>query len=176
MKKLLFVLCMILAITASSQTYVSTSYSIFNGVGSFKEKSEVTVEVGKYFTQSFTGGLAIGKMSLAGGDTINYAELRPTLYYADGKFSQGITIGVGKIFNAKNSFLTEYCTSTNYAINDHWGVSIFFGGYNFDGRYSSQSYTFFGTGLCYTFSKPNNGKKTKRLISPHRKLVHKKFK
>lgn len=151
MKKLLTILALVITVTLSAQTYSTASLSVYNGAGSFAKQAMPTLEVGRYLQSDFTAGIAVGTTAFKGGSA--YAEFRPTLYYASNKFSQGFTIGGGYVFNKDTHFLVEVSTSTNYQISNDWGVGVFVGQYNFNGKSHASEYTFGGISVTCIIPK-----------------------
>jgi hypothetical protein len=154
-----YLVFLLLPFASYSQTYVSFSPSIYNGTGSFREKSMFTLEAGRAF-DVFNLGVAYGKTNIApqeAGDTTNFLEIRPTLnVFSSGKFSAGITLGLGHVLNAKQGLMTEFAYGINYMANQHFFFSLFQGFYHFDGRQSASRYSFFGATVGYAFSKKEN--------------------
>lgn len=143
------------------QTYISLAPSLTNTPGTYAEKSNIAIEVGRQW-DVFSMGLDIGKTSMGkvtGRDTTAYLELRPNLnVFQQGKFTNTFTAGIGYIFNAKESLMTELTSGIEYAHNEQLHLNIFFGQYFYSGRYSASNVTFFGiSGMWYfapTHSKP----------------------
>lgn len=152
MKKLVTILALVACMSVNAQTYVSGSFSYYNGGGEFSQQAMATVEVGKTINNTLSLGVAGGVTAFSGGNY--YAEFRPSMILWSYKnFSVSGTLGAGYVFNSTKSFLTEYCGSMNYGISDNWSVSFFGGGYNFNGQSSASKYTFVGTGLTFTIPR-----------------------
>ena len=149
-----------LRIFCTGQTYVAFAPSINNQAGSFPEKINLNLEVGRQW-DVFSLGIVVGKNSLANGgapDTTTFVELRPNLnIFQQGKFTNTFTAGIGYIFNAQESLLTELTYGIEYAYSNQAHLNIYFGQYYFSGRYSDSNSTFFGLSFVYYFS-PNNAK------------------
>jgi hypothetical protein len=143
-----------------SQTYVAFAPSINNQAGSFPEKINLNLEVGRQW-DVFSLGIVVGKNSLAKAgvpDTTTFVELRPNLnIFQQGKFTNTFTAGIGYIFNAQESLLTELTYGIEYAYTNQMHLNIYFGQYYFSGRYSDSNSTFFGLSFVYYFT-PNNAK------------------
>lgn len=149
MKKVLTILAVLATTALSAQYYVSGSFSVFNGTGTFCEKAMPTLEVGRSL-DALSVGIAGGRTSFHESGKY-YVELRPSLtVFSKGNFSAAGTIGVGYIFDSGQNFLTEYCGTMSYAFKRKWSASLFAGGYKFEGKNLSTKYTFIGTGLTYT--------------------------
>jgi len=147
-------------IFCSGQTYIALAPSINNQAGSFAEKMNLNLEVGRQW-DVFSLGIVVGKNSLANPgipDTTTFVELRPNLnIFQQGKFTNTFTAGIGYIFNAQESLLTELTYGIEYAYTNQLHLNIYFGQYYFSGRYSDSNSTFFGLSFVYYFS-PNNAK------------------
>lgn len=139
---------------ASAQVYVSLSPSLFNSPGTFGEKFNPTVEVGKQY-DCFSLGLDAGKMNcgkVVGKDTTMYLEIRPNLnVFQQGKFTNTVTIGLGYIFNAQECMVTELTSGVEYAHTEHLHFNIYFGQFFFSGRRTSSDVTFFGASAMWYF-------------------------
>jgi len=138
-----------------AQTYVSLAPSITNDVGTFGQKSNVAIEVGRQW-DVFSLGLDFGKTSMGkvqGRDTTAYLELRPNLnIFQQGKFTNTFTAGIGYIFNAKKSLMTEITSGIEYALNDQFHFNVFFGQYYYSGKTDASTVTFFGVSGMFYFS------------------------
>lgn len=157
-------LCSLCSGSARSQTYISLAPNITNDAGTFAEKANVAIELGRQW-DVFSLGLDYGKTTLAkmhGKDTSNYLEIRPNLnIFQEGKFVNTFTAGIGYIFGAQESLMTELTSGIEYTANDHIHINVYFGQYYYSGRYAASSVTFFGVSAVYYFS----ASKPKSLIS-----------
>jgi hypothetical protein len=151
-------------ITSSAQTYISLAPSISNQAGTFGDKLNLGLEVGRQW-DVFSLGLVVAKNSLqkaVGQDTTTFFELRPNLnVFQQGKFTNTFTAGIGYILNAKESLLTELTYGIEYAYSPQIHFNVYFGQYYYSGRYSDSNSSFFGFSCMFYFS-PN---KSKPLIS-----------
>lgn len=158
------ILLSVLVVTANTtswaQTYISLAPSISNQAGTFADKMNLGVEVGRQW-DVFSAGIVIAKNSLqkaVGQDTTTYFELRPNLnVFQQGKFTNTFTAGIGYILNAKENLLTELTYGIEYAYSSQIHFNVYFGQYYYSGRYSDSNSTFFGISCMYYFS-PNNSK------------------
>jgi hypothetical protein len=154
------VLFMSVRFLAIGQTYISLAPSISNQAGSFPDKMNVNLEVGRQW-DVFSLGIVVAKNSLAksvGTDTTTFFELRPNLnIFQQGKFTNTFTAGIGYIINAKENLLTELTYGIEYAFTDQIHFNAYFGQYYYSGRYSDSNSTFFGVSCMYYFS-PNHAK------------------
>jgi hypothetical protein len=163
-KLLLSVFMLTAFITSSAQTYISLAPSISNQAGTFGDKLNLGLEVGRQW-DVFSLGLVVAKNSLqkaVGQDTTTFFELRPNLnVFQQGKFTNTFTAGIGYILNAKESLLTELTYGIEYAYSPQIHFNVYFGQYYYSGRYSDSNSSFFGFSCMFYFS-PN---KSKPLIS-----------
>jgi hypothetical protein len=147
-------------ITSDAQTYISLAPSISNQAGTFADKINLGLEVGRQW-DVFSVGVVVAKNSLQraiGRDTTTYFELRPNLnVFQQGKFTNTFTAGVGYILNAKENLLTELTYGIEYAHSSQVHFNVYFGQYYYSGRYSDSNSTFFGISCMYYFS-PDNSK------------------
>jgi hypothetical protein len=156
---LLILLMMNLWVICVGQTYIMLAPSISNQAGSFPEKININLEVGRQW-DVFSLGLVVGTNSLAKSspDTTTFFELRPNLnVFQQGKFTNTFTAGIGYIVNAKESLLTELTYGIEYAHTPQIHINVYFGQYYYSGRYSDSNSTFFGFSCMYYFS-PNHAK------------------
>jgi hypothetical protein len=156
---LLILLLTVLQIFCFGQTYISLAPSISNQAGTFPEKINLNLEVGRQW-DVFSLGLVVGTNSLAKSspDTTTFFELRPNLnVFQQGKFTNTFTAGIGYIINAKESLLTELTYGIEYAHTPQIHFNVYFGQYYYSGRYSDSNSTFFGFSCMYYFS-PNHAK------------------
>ena len=158
--RILLSICMLsLFMISGAQTYISIAPSISNQAGTFGEKMNLDLEVGKQW-DVFSLGLVVGKTSLemSGWDTTTFFEFRPNLnVFQQGKFTNTFTAGIGYILNAKENLLTELTSGIEYAYSPQIHFNVYFGQYYYSGRYSDSNSTFFGFSCMYYFS-PNNSK------------------
>jgi len=142
------------------QTYISFAPSISNQAGTFADKINLNLEVGRQW-DVFSLGIVVGKNSLAktaGPDTTTFFELRPNLnVFQQGKFTNTFTAGIGYILNAQENLLTELTYGIEYAYTPQVHFNVYFGQYYYSGRYSDSNSTFFGFSCMYYFS-PNHAK------------------
>jgi hypothetical protein len=157
-------LCSLYSSSARAQTYISLAPNITNDAGTFAEKANVAIELGRQW-DVFSLGLDYGKTTLArmrGKDTSNYLEIRPNLnIFQEGKFVNTFTAGIGYIFGAQENLMTELTSGIEYTANDHIHINVYFGQYYYSGRYAASNVTFFGVSAVYYFSPS----KPKSLIS-----------
>src|ERR1700722_9909427 len=167
-RSFLLLLTCALSYACFSQTYISLAPSLSNNAGTFGEKANFAVEVGRQW-DVFSLGIDYGRINLArvqGKDTANYLELRPNLnIFQQGKFTNTFTAGIGYIFNSKQSLMTELTSGIEYAYSDQLHLNIYFGQYFYSGRTDASTVTFFGLSVMFYFSPS----KAQPLISQPRK-------
>ncbi len=148
-----------------SQTYISFAPALTNTAGTIADKSNLTLEAGKQW-DVFSLGLAIGKTTLsrvAAKDTSVYMELRPNLnIFQEGKFTNTFTAGIGYVFGAKESLLTEVTYGIEYSYTEKIHFNVDAGQYFYSGRESASNATFFGVSVAYFFAKNQSGAIIKR--------------
>jgi len=153
MKKYFLLLFLVISFVAKSQTYVSVAPSISNIPGTLGGKSNFSIESGRQW-DVFSLGLGIGKTTLSSArqDTCTYFEFRPNLnIFQVGKFTNTFTSGIGYVFKAKNSFLTELTYGIEYSYTERLHLNIMFGQYYYSGLKTASTETFFGISVMYFF-------------------------
>ena len=158
-KLALLILCFMLYFQGFSQMYVSFAPALTNDVGTIAQKANVGIEVGKQWNV-FSLGLVLGKTSLerqvARDSSTTYLEIHPNLnVFQQGKFTSTITAGIGYVFNAKQSMLTEFTSGIEYSVNPQFHINISFGQYYYSGRFASSSSTFWGISGMFYFLPAN---------------------
>ena len=157
MKRFLFIIMILICFNSYSQTYISLAPSLTNSVGTLADKSNIALEVGQQW-DVFSMGLDIGKTTLSpvnGRDTSVYFEFRPNLnIFQVGKFTNTFTAGIGYVFNAQESLLTEVTYGIEYSLTSKIHFNVFFGQYFYSGRISASNVSFFGVSAAFYF-KPN---------------------
>src|SRR5450631_334887 len=155
MKKFLSLLLIFVSYQGSSQTYISLAPSLTNTAGTIADKSNIAVELGQQW-DVFSMGLDIGKTTLSKvtkRDTTAYLELRPNLnIFQEGKFTNTFTAGIGYIFNAKESLLTEVTYGIEYSFTGQLHFNVFFGQYYYSGKQSASNVSFFGISAAFYFT------------------------
>jgi hypothetical protein len=152
-----FVLALVCLISCRcfSQTYVSLAPSISNNAGSFGEKANFAFELGRQW-DVFSLGIDYGRTNLArvqGKDTSNYLELRPNLnIFQQGRFTNTFTAGIGYIFNAEQTLMTELTSGIEYTYNDQFHINVYLGQYYYSGRTAASTETFFGVSAVWYFT------------------------
>jgi hypothetical protein len=151
--------------------YVSGNADVFvNTKGGAAKRFSPSVEVGRTYG-IFDMGLATGRLNSIGpgGDTTRYLEFRPTInIFSKGRFAEGLCLGGGYVFKAKQGLMTEICNSINFNITEIWAIAVTQGYYYFDGTNSNRGAQYMGFSLTYNFLKKhsvNINRKKKALIS-----------
>lgn len=156
-KLLLCLLFILISYQGYSQTYISLAPSLTNTGGTVAEKSNIAIEIGQQW-DVFSLGIDIGKTTLSPigtHDTSTYLQIRPSLnVFQEGKFTSTFTTGIGYIFRAKESLLTELTYGIEYAFTPKTHFNVFFGQYFYSGKVSSSNVTFFGMSAMF-YLKPN---------------------
>ena len=148
-----------------AQTYISLAPSLTNTAGTIADKSNIALEVGQQW-DVFSLGIDIGKTTLSPvtiRDTSVYLELRPNLnIFQEGKFTNTFTAGIGYVFDAKESLLTELTSGIEYAFSQKLHFNVFFGQYFYSGRESASNVTFFGVSAMFYFKPTQVGSLIKK--------------
>ena len=142
-----------------SFTYIEVYHSLTNTPGTFGDKSNLSIELGRQF-DVFSIGFDLGMTTLSRykHDSLHtsdgtYIEIRPNLnIFQQGKFTNTLTIGAGYVFGASENFLTELTSGIEYAYSDKLHFNIQFGQFFYSGLNSASSVSFFGTSISYYFS------------------------
>ena len=158
-------LLILLSNACFSQTYISLAPSLTNTAGTIADKSNIALEVGQQW-DVFSLGIDIGKTTLSPvtiRDTSVYLELRPNLnIFQEGKFTNTFTAGIGYVFDAKESLLTELTSGIEYAFSQKLHFNVFFGQYFYSGRESASNVTFFGVSAMFYFKPTQVGSLIKK--------------
>lgn len=113
----------------------------------------------------FDIGLGLGRFGSlsSGSDTSNYIEFRPTInIFSAGRFAEGLLLGGGYVFGAKQALMTEICNSINFNISPNVAVAVTQGYLFFDGTNSSRSGQYMGLTFTYNFLKPHSVNKQRK--------------
>src|SRR6201996_5652011 len=150
-----FFLLYLLTGSCFSQTYISLAPSLSNNAGTFGEKANFAFEIGRQW-DVFSLGIDYGRTNLGkvhGRDTANYLELRPNLnIFQEGKFTNTFTAGIGYIFAAQQTLLTELTSGIEYSWTDQIHINVYFGQYYYSGRIAASTETFFGVSAMWYFA------------------------
>ena len=137
--------------------YISFGTCVYtNATGTFNQKVFMTTEFGRTFG-IFDIGLMFGRLNMAKGDSVFFIEAVPTInVFSKGRFSEALTLGAGRVFGAKQNFLTEITNSINFAPNNRLVLTVYQGNYFFDGKLSTSKAQFMGLSVTFNFIKPNS--------------------
>lgn len=147
-------------LSALADVYVNTH-------GGFAKRFAPGLEFGRTYG-IFDFGLATGGVSSLGRDTSRYLEFRPTInIFSQGRFAEGLCLGAGYIFRAKQALMTEICNSINFNVTTKVAIAITQGYVFFDGTNSSRSGQYMGLSLTYNFlqSHSTNERRKKAIIT-----------
>lgn len=145
--------------------YFSVNADVYvNTKGGAAKRFAPAVEFGRTYG-IFDLGLATGRTSSlrSGLDTSQYIEFRPTInIFSAGRFAEGLCLGGGYIFGAKQGLMTEICNSINFNISATVAVAVTQGYYFFDGTNSSRSAQYMGLAFTYNFLRPHSVNKQRK--------------
>jgi hypothetical protein len=145
--------------------YMSINGNVFvNTTGGFEKRFSPAIELGRTYG-IFDIGLATGRVNSLGGasDTTHYIEFRPTInIFSAGRFSEGLCLGGGYVFGAKQGLMTEICNSINFNISAEVAIAVTQGYCFFDGTNSSRNTQFMGLAFTYNFLRPHSVNKQRK--------------
>lgn len=151
--------------------YLSVNTDVFvNTKGGVAKRFSPAFEFGRTYG-IFDFGLATGRLNSlgSGSDTARYIEFRPTInVFSSGRFAEGLCLGGGYIFKAKQGLMTEICNSINFNISTTVAVAVTQGYYFFDGTNSSRSTQYMGFAFTYNFllkHSVNEQRKRKTIVT-----------
>ncbi len=151
--------------------YLSVNTDVFvNTKGGVAKRFSPAVEFGRTYG-IFDFGLAAGRFNLQGPgrDTVAYIEFRPTInIFSSGRFAEGLCLGGGYVFKAKQGLMTEICNSINFNITTTVAVAVTQGYEFFDGTNSSRSTQYMGFSFTYNFllkHSVNEQRKKKAIVT-----------
>src|SRR5476651_2023273 len=134
--------------------YISANTNVFvNSKGGFAKRFSPAIEFGRTYG-IFDIGLSTGWTNTlkSGGDTTQYIEFRPTInIFSKGRFAEGLCLGGGYVFGAKQAFMTEICNSINFNITEKASVAVVQGYFYFDGTNSNRGTQYMGFTFTYNF-------------------------
>jgi len=145
--------------------YLSVNANVaVNAKGGFAKRFAPAFELGRTYG-IFDIGLASGWINSlsSGSDTVRYIEFRPTInVFSAGRFAEGLCLGAGYLFKAKQGMMTEICNSINFNISTTVAVAVTQGYYFFDGTNSSRSAQYMGFAFTYNFLRPHSVNKQRK--------------
>lgn len=155
----------------SQYFYLSVNTDVFvNTKGGVAKRFSPAFEFGRTYG-IFDFGLATGRLNSlgSGSDTARYIEFRPTInIFSSGRFAEGLCLGGGYIFKAKQGLMTEICNSINFNISTTVAAAVTQGYYFFDGTNSSRSTQYMGFAFTYNFllkHSVNEQRKRKAIVT-----------
>ena len=145
--------------------YLSFNTDVFvNTRGGFAKRFSPAFELGRTYG-IFDIGMATGMVNTlaSGRDTAHYIEFRPTInIFSAGRFAEGLCLGGGYLFKAKQGLMTEICNSINFNISETVAVAVTQGYYFFDGTNSSRSAQYMGFAFTYNFLRAHSVNKQRK--------------
>jgi hypothetical protein len=145
--------------------YLSVNTDVFvNARGGVAKRFSPAVEFGRTYG-IFDIGLATGRVNSlsSGSDTTHYSEFRPTInIFSKGRFAEGLCLGAGYLFKAKQGLMTEICNSINFNVSETVSVAVTQGYYFFDGTNSSRNTQYMGFAFTYNFLKSHSVNKQRK--------------
>lgn len=134
--------------------YLSVNADVFvNTRGGVAKRFSPAVEFGRTYG-IFDIGLATGRISSlsSSNDSTHYIEFRPTInIFSAGRFAEGLCLGAGYVFGAKQALMTEICNSINFNVSPTVALAVTQGYYFFDGTNNSRSTQYMGFAFTYNF-------------------------
>ena len=137
---------------------------LVNTKGGFGKRFSPGFEFGRTYG-IFDIGLGLGRYSSlrSASDTAWYIEFRPTInIFSAGRFAEGLLLGAGYVFGAKQALMTEICNSINFNISTNVAIAVTQGYLFFDGTNSSRSGQYFGFSFTYNFLRPHSVNKQRK--------------
>jgi len=145
--------------------YLSVNADVFvNTKGGVAKRFAPAVEFGRTYG-IFDIGLATGRTNSlsSGSDTSRYIEFRPTInIFSAGRFAEGLCLGGGYVFGAKQGLMTEICNSINFNISETVAVAVTQGYVFYDGTNDNRSSQFMGLAFTYNFLRPHSVNKQRK--------------
>lgn len=139
--------------------YMSVNTDVFvNTKGGVAKRLSPAVEFGRTYG-IFDIGLATGRVNSLSStnDSTHYVEFRPTInIFSAGRFAEGLCLGGGYVFGAKQALMTEICNSINFNVTPTVAIAVTQGYYFFDGTNSSRSTQYMGFSFTYNFLKKHS--------------------
>jgi hypothetical protein len=137
---------------------------LVNTTGGAAKRFSPALEFGRTYG-IFDIGLATGRTNSfsSGSDTSRYIEFRPTInIFSAGRFAEGLCLGGGYVFGAKQGLMTEICNSINFNISTVVTLAVTQGYYFFDGTNDRRNMQYFGLAFTYNFLRPHSVNKQRK--------------
>ncbi len=143
--------------------YVSVNANVLvNSKGGFVKRFSPAIELGRTYG-IFDLGLTTGLTNFTGSDTTHYIEFRPTInIFSKGRFAEGLCLGAGYVFGAKQGMMTEICNSINFNISENVALAVVQGYYFFDGTNDSRTAQYMGISFTYNFLRKHSVNKQRK--------------
>jgi hypothetical protein len=143
--------------------YASLNTNILvNTKGGFAKRFSPGIEFGRTYGICDIG-VEAGHMSSMPADSTTFLEMRATLnIFSKGRFAEGLCLGGGGIFGAKQALMTEICNSLNFNVSANFALALTQGYYFFDGTNSSRSGQYMGISLTYNFLREHSTNKRRK--------------
>lgn len=136
-----------------SQYYISIMPALTSSAGSFSDKGNLSIEVGKQW-DCFSLGVDVGETNFSSdpiSDKSMYFEFRPNInVFQQGKFTNTITTGVGVVPFSKEYLLIESTVGIEYSYSELLHINLMCGQFNYSGE-NSVNIPFFGVSLVKYF-------------------------
>lgn len=145
--------------------YLSVNADVFvNTKGGAAKRFSPAFELGRTYG-IFDIGLATGRTNSLGpgADTTRYIEFRSTInIFSKGRFAEGLCLGGGYVFKAKQGLMTEICNSINFNVTETVALAVTQGYCFFDGTNNSRSTQYMGLSFTYNFLKKHSVNKERK--------------
>ena len=145
--------------------YLSVNADVFvNTKGGAAKRFAPAIELGRTYG-IFDIGLATGRTNSlsSGSDTTHYLEFRPTInVFSAGRFAEGLCLGAGYVFGAKQGLMTEICNSINFNISETVAVAVTQGYVFYDGTNDNRNTQYMGLAFTYNFLRPHSVNKQRK--------------
>lgn len=139
--------------------YLSVNADVMvNTKGGAAKRFAPAIELGRTYG-IFDIGLATGRTNSlsSGSDTSRFLEFRPTInIFSAGRFAEGLCLGAGYVFGAKQGLMTEICNSINFNISETVAVAVTQGYIFYDGTNDNRSTQYMGLAFTYNFLRPHS--------------------
>jgi hypothetical protein len=105
--------------------YFSVNTNVFvNTKGGDAKRFSPAIEFGRTYG-IFDIGLATGYVNTRSNDTTHYLEFRRSInVFSKGRFAEGLCLGGGYVFSAKQGLVTEICNSIHFNNSANVAVAV----------------------------------------------------
>ncbi|MGN6638864.1 MAG: hypothetical protein ACTHJ8_08125 [Mucilaginibacter sp.] len=133
-----------------------------NTKGGFAKRFSPGIEFGRTYGICDVG-LQGGRISSFNTDSTLFLEFRATLnIFSKGRFAEGLCLGAGDAFGAKQGLMTEICNSLNFNVGTNFAIALTQGYYFFDGTNSSRAAQYMGASFTYNFLRNHSTNKRRK--------------